>query len=44
MIQSQFGPSGLNTTGGGCGASGRNTVEARNTVVDVMNAKPHTVL
>ena len=44
MFQSRFGPSALNTTGGGCGASGSNTVEAKNTGVDVMNAKPKAVL
>ena len=43
MFQSRFGPSGLNTTGGGGGASGSNTVEAKNTVVDVMNVKPQAV-
>ena len=44
MFQSRFGPSGLNTTGGGGGASGSNTVEAKSTVVDVMNEKPQAVL
>ena len=44
MFQSRFGSSGLNITGGGCGASGSNTVEAKNTVVDVMNTKPQAVL
>ena len=37
------GPSGLNNSVGGRGASGSNTVEAKNAVVEVMNEKPQAI-